>query len=145
MTKWLVLQEHTVGPADREPDGTLRADTVRAWVESARSEYLDQCPLLQTRSREPGLELRVRESSPPAVVALGTPTGVVTTASVTEVRPASFTIAVRLRPGGGDRETPVNVRATVWLEHTATGEAQELGDDIRDELIALEHSARHYN
>jgi hypothetical protein len=33
----------------------------------------------------------------------------------------------------------------VSLEDPATGEAREIGDDIRDELIALEHAAAHYN
>jgi hypothetical protein len=31
------------------------------------------------------------------------------------------------------------------LEDPVTGEARELGDEIRDELIALEHSAAHFN
>jgi hypothetical protein len=31
------------------------------------------------------------------------------------------------------------------LEDPVTGEARDLGDEIRDELIALEHGAQHYN
>jgi hypothetical protein len=33
----------------------------------------------------------------------------------------------------------------VRLEDPITGDAQPLGDEIRDELIALAHAARHYN
>jgi hypothetical protein len=33
----------------------------------------------------------------------------------------------------------------VALELPATGEARELGDGVRGELIALEHAAEHYN
>jgi acyl-CoA thioesterase FadM len=70
---------------------------------------------------------------------------VIVTASTTEVRPSSFTIAVRIRPLGGDHDVAANVSCVVHLEDRATGNAYELGKDIRDELIALEHSARHFN
>lgn len=67
------------------------------------------------------------------------------TASATEVHPQSFTITVRVRPGGGDRDVPVNVTCVVSLIDRADGTRRELGRQIRDELIALEHSAAHFN
>ena len=59
----------------------------------------------------------------------------------TEIRPTSFTIALRLRPTGGDGDAAINAVYEVSLEDPQTGEARELGNDIRDELIALEHAA----
>jgi hypothetical protein len=62
----------------------------------------------------------------------------VVTATAAELRPTSFTISVRLRPIDGDQEVPRNAAWVVSLP-------AELGTDIRDELIALEHAAQHFN
>jgi hypothetical protein len=70
---------------------------------------------------------------------------VITTVGVTEVHPKALTIAVRLRPVGSDRETPLNHTCEVRLEDPKTGEVALLTDDIRDELIALAHAAEHFN
>jgi hypothetical protein len=70
---------------------------------------------------------------------------VITTAGVTEIHPKAFMIAVRLRPVGGDRETPLNQTCGVRLEDPRTGDVPLLADDIRDELIALAHAAEHFN
>ena len=64
-------------------------------------------------------------------------------AGATEIRPTSFTIAFRLRPTDGDGDDAINAACEVSLEDPETGEARELGNDIRDELIALEHAAAH--
>jgi hypothetical protein len=61
-----------------------------------------------------------------------------------EVRPSSFTVAVRLRPRGGDDGRPVGAACVVRLEDPATGEVSPLGDEIRDELVAIERSAPHF-
>jgi hypothetical protein len=50
---------------------------------------------------------------------------------------------VPLRPTDGDGDDAINAACEVSLEEPETGEAPELGDDIRDELIALEHAASH--
>lgn len=39
----------------------------------------------------------------------------------------------------------MNTTCRIHLEDPATGAAHELGTEIRDELIALEHSARYFN
>jgi hypothetical protein len=75
----------------------------------------------------------------------GRPAAVVVTAGVSEVRPRSFTIAVRLRPLRGDREAPLNSACEIELEDPAGGRALPIGDQLRDTLIALEHSAQHHN
>jgi acyl-CoA thioesterase FadM len=138
ISKWLVLHEYPV-------TGTVGDDVVERWVDAARQAYLDQCPVLHETVRAAGLVVRHRTGAVPPGAALGHPAEVVVTATASEVRPSSFTISVRLRPIGGDRELPVSASCVVRLEDEATGEARELGTAVRDELIALEHSARHYN
>lgn len=142
LSKWLVLTEHPVTPADRTDDGVVSDDALQRWVEEARSAYLDHCKVLNGRTDG---ALRLRDASPVRAAYLGSAEMVIVSATVTEVRPTSFTLAVRARPVGGDREMPVNVTCTASLEDEETGEIVELGREIRDELIALEHSARNYN
>jgi acyl-CoA thioesterase FadM len=51
----------------------------------------------------------------------------------------------RVREGSGDRDGAVDVSCIVRLVDPSTGEPRELGTEVRDELIALEHAAEHYN
>ena len=59
--------------------------------------------------------------------------------------PAAFVISVRIRPVGGESTDPLDVTCEIQLEDPSTGAAQDIGREIRDELIALEQAARHYN
>jgi acyl-CoA thioesterase FadM len=144
-TRWVVWQEYPVTADDLDGDGVVSDETVERWVAAASQAYLGRCAVLHRTRDESGLALRVRTSALPKGALLGRPTGVAVTASASEVRPSSFTISVRVRPGGGDRELPVNATCVVLLEDEVTGEVQELGKAIRDELIALEHSAQQFN
>ena len=74
----------------------------------------------------------------------GEPESVVASAGANEFRPTSFTVAIRVRSGGGSDDRVVNLRAEVAVV-TEAGDETVLGDDVRDQLIALEHSARHTN
>jgi acyl-CoA thioesterase FadM len=145
MTKWAVLREHQVTADDLGTDGTVSDQAVGRWVDGACSAYLDGCALLRRARDRDGLDVRHRPATLPRGASLGQPTSLVVTASATEIRPSSFTVAVRLRPAGGDREVAVNASCVVRLEDRATGAAQPIGTDLRDELIAIEHAARHYN
>jgi hypothetical protein len=66
-------------------------------------------------------------------------------ASATEIFPTSFVISMRLRATGGESDELVNTSCTVELENPETGAVEEISREIRDELIALEHSARYFN
>lgn len=145
MTKWLVLQEHQVTVDELGADGTVPDELVERWVTAARLAYLDHCQALRQEQERSGLMLGHRPRAMPSGALLGRPSSVVVTATASEVRPSSFTISVRLRPVDGDREAPVNASCVIRLEDGQTGEVRELGKAVRDELIALEHSARHYN
>jgi acyl-CoA thioesterase FadM len=145
VSRWPVLQEHRVTAGDLDPDGMVRDERVAQWVAAARSAYLRRCAALRRLREASGLELQDRVAPLPPGAALGRPAAVVVTAGVREVWPSSFAVAVRLRPVGGDRDTAVDVTCIVRLVDPATGEPRELGREVRDELIALEHAAEHYN
>jgi hypothetical protein len=72
---------------------------------------------------------------------------VVVSVGTREVHPASFTVAVRLRAFGRshpDRDVVLNGSCVVRLLD-ANGDAAPIDDAVRDELIAMEHAARHVN
>ena len=108
-----------------------------------RTAYLEPCVVFRELQERSGLELRARIHHAPAPERFGTPTAVIVGAGATEIRPTSFTMAFRLRPTDGGGDTAINAKCEVTLEDPDTGEACELGNDIRDELIALEHAAPH--
>ena len=66
-------------------------------------------------------------------------------AGVTELFPDSFTMAFRMRTFGSEDDAVFNLSCAVSLELLETGAPYRLGDAVRDELIALEHGARHTN
>ena len=144
MSRWPVLLNHRVTPEDLDDDGAIRDEVVESWIATACSGYLDRCVVLREFLERSGLQLR-RNTELPSRRLLGWPTSVITTAGVTEIHPKAFMIAVRLRPVGGDRETPLNQTCGVRLEDPGTGDVPLLTDDIRDELIALAHAAEHFN
>jgi hypothetical protein len=135
-TKWLVLQEHTVAPSDVDEVGAVRAEIVDGWLDAARKAYLAQCPLLTALIGTGALDIRTVGPAP-LYDALD---GVAVSATAAEVQPAAVTISLRIR--GAD--SVVNARSVLRVLGP-DGQAIELGKAIRDELIALEHSAAHYN
>jgi acyl-CoA thioesterase FadM len=87
--------------------------------------------------------LQIRDRDLPTGDQMGRPTTVVVSAGATELFPTSFTMAFRIRSDGTSAGIVINTTCAVSLEDPSTGESAELGAAIRDELIALEHGARH--
>jgi acyl-CoA thioesterase FadM len=145
VSRWVVLQEHAVTADDVDANGDVLDEVVERWVDEACAAYLDHCRTLRDMERQDGLALRSRLSALPPGACLGQPTTVAVSAGAREVRSRSFTIAVRLRAAGCESDIAVNAACVVSLEDPATGEARELGEDVRDEQIALEHAAAHFN
>jgi hypothetical protein len=144
MTRWSVLQEHTVGPDDLGPDGEVTDAAVRRWIESACAAYLEQCRSLAERADREGADVQAEDGPLPTGADLGRPASVVVSASATEVFPDSFVLGVRLRPLDGHGRQVVNATRTIQVVDAA-GTAREIDAVIRDELIALEHAAHHFN
>jgi acyl-CoA thioesterase FadM len=145
VSRWVVLREHAVGADDVDADGHVLDEVLVRWVDEECAAYLDRCRVLgEMRDRE-GLVLRSRVGALPAGEHLGRPSAVAVSAGAREVRPSSFTIAVRVRAAGVATDVAANVACVVSLQDPETGEARDLGDEVRDELVALEHAAEHYN
>jgi acyl-CoA thioesterase FadM len=144
VSRWFVSQRHPVGAADLDADGVLRDDAIERWIADARDAYLDECREVRGRQRS-GLVVRTRDRDLPRGAQLGPAQSVTVSAGATEIHPTSFTMAFRVRTYGSADDMVFNLTSVVSLEDPATGEDQELGAAIRDELIALEHAARHTN
>ncbi|HMG26084.1 MAG TPA: hypothetical protein VKH36_04640 [Acidimicrobiia bacterium] len=144
VSKWVVRQEHTVRADDVDGDGDVRDVVLARWVDEACAAYLEQCHVLAEAARQDGLVVRSRVGALPPGAQLGRPSVVAVSAGAREVRASSFTIGVRVRTGG-ENDVAVNASCVVSLEDAGTGEVGELGTDVRDELIALEHAAAHFN
>ncbi len=143
---WPVRQMHTVAPANLDTGGAISDATLEGWVSAACSEYIQRRTALESLRRRSGLSLVRQPAQSPGGARLGCPATVVVSASVPEVRASSFTVAVRLRPvGGNDAGRVVDTRCLIRLQNAATGEVRDLGNAVRDQLIAIERSARHHN
>lgn len=144
-TRCSVLQLHAVEPADRSADGAVTDEAIRRWIGVALAAYLDQCTLLHATRVERGLTLVDDVAVAAPAASLGDATDVAVSASATEVLPDAFVVGVRVRGGDGEDDGVLHATCTVRLEDPRTRSAHTIGDDIRDELIALEHAARHFN
>jgi hypothetical protein len=144
VSRWVVLQEHAVTADHLDADGNVLDEVVERWIDEVCAAYLDRCRTLHEMEERDGLALRSRVGAVPPGARLGRPTAVTVSAGAREVRRGSFTLAVRLRATGDASDVAVNA-ACVSLEDLAKGEGRDLGDEVRDELIALEQDARHFN
>lgn len=138
-------RSYPVSGADLDGNGSVRPEVVERWLSEIRAEYLDRCQALRELQARSGLELRFGFRRPVEPERLGTPTAVSVSAGATELLPDSITLAFRMRPRDGSGDDAVNVSGILVLVDPGTGVACELGADVRDELIALEHAARHTN
>jgi len=145
VSRWVVRREHPVGARDLDADGVLGDGALEQWIHDARDAYLERCAVVQRMIHESELLVRMRMSGLPRAATFGRPATVVVSAGVTEVYPTAFTMAFRVRSYGQVGDNVVNATCRVSLEDPTTGDPCELGNDVRDELIALEHSARHTN
>jgi acyl-CoA thioesterase FadM len=145
VSRWVVSQRHEVAATDLDGGGFVRDDVIAGWIAEARVAYLDRCRALRELQEQRGSVLRWRDGGLPSGERLGRTDTVVVSAGATELRPTSFTMAFRVRTYGSSDDAVVNTTCVASLEDPVTGEAGELGDTVRDELIALEHAARHTN
>jgi hypothetical protein len=144
VSRWVVAQQHVVAADDLDDAGVVRGEARERWVADACAAYLDECTVLCDLASATDLTIRLNVAPLPEAALPGRPTSVVASAGANEFRPTSFTVSIRVRSGGGADDRVVDRRAEVALV-TEAGAETDLGDDVRDELIALEHAARHTN
>jgi hypothetical protein len=144
VTRFSVLVHHDVdADADLDADGAIRGEVVARVAEAAVDAYLDQCPVLAQACERADVVLARDLDLPPAGAFPGRSAQLIVTASASEFAPDRITMSVRMRSWGGDDERVANARCR--LRPTGGSEPFEFGDDVRDELIAHEHAARHFN
>jgi hypothetical protein len=136
LSRWVVLQEHTVAPSDVDDAGAFRAEVVAGWLDAARAAYLERCPLLGDLGKDADWDVR---TVGPAPIEPSDGAGVAVSATAAEIQPTIITLSLRVRIF----DRAVNARSTIRL--LKNGEVVELGKGVRDELIALEHAAEEYN
>jgi len=145
VSRWVIREQHPVDGAAVTTSGVVRDDAVQRWVGDACDAYLAQCRVLGEMITRSELTVSKRTGAIPQGEFFGRPTTVVVSAGVSECYPTSFTVAVRVRTYGGVDDVVANVRCVICVKDPTSGEACELGDAVRDELISLEHTARHTN
>ena len=131
VTRWPVLVSLPVGADDRDAAGRLTEACVERLFAQARQVYVGTCRTLD------GRQLTVPEvvvARGPAPVDVGEAS---VSVSVVEVFEDRFTMHARVRPAEGDG-IAAEARADVVPGGPVTRE-------IRDELIAHAHEARHYH
>jgi acyl-CoA thioesterase FadM len=141
-SRWVVRSEQPVGSDDLDADGVISAGAVQRWATAASRDYLDRCAALQAMIGARRLDVRIQVAAVADAARLGRVESVIVSAGATELRSTDFTIAVRVRATSDDA---VGVECRVAVADPATGDATPLSDDVRDELIALEHGAAQFN
>ncbi|MGZ6557485.1 MAG: hypothetical protein ACXVEY_11655 [Actinomycetota bacterium] len=146
LTRWAIAWETRLSPRDIASDARLTHGTLVRLAAYARRKYLQDCPSLQREIREGLLRLRttgVRGAGSHGNFVAGEVVGVA--ASITELRPSSFELALRIS-GLSRGDPPVaNVRCSVSLTDPTTGTARIISDAIRQEIIAREREASLYS
>jgi acyl-CoA thioesterase FadM len=135
-----VARQLPVAAADLDADGLVTGAALERWIVDACDAYLERCTVLRAFQEQAGLERKLRIGARPDASRLGDATAVLVSSRATEFLPDALTIAVRVRSADG----VVDTTCTFQL-HDAAGSAAPLTDEIRDELIALEHAASHTN
>jgi hypothetical protein len=139
-TRWVVAREVAVTAVDLDADGLVTDAALERWIVGACDAYLERCTVLRAMREESDLTTSVRVGKQPGTERLHGAVGVLVSVRATEFFPDWFVVAVRVRGPDGVVDTTCEVR----LEDAA-GNAVPLTDDVRDELIALEHAAAHVN
>ena len=136
LTTWGVVLDLD-RPGGREEDASA-AD----WFAAGRRAYLDRCPRLASFLRVEDAELRPAAEQVDVVDATRGAGAIRLGVSVVEVRPSSFTMAVRIRAAGQDALRPANGRCTLVIQRRMTGERVPIPRDVRDEFVAIQLAAR---
>ena len=143
MTRW-GLVFHWERPSTVDVRSLITAEAIFA---RARDAYLDRCAVLGAFLGDAAAEIQVAADPPgtaaaPVVLEAIDADAALVGVSVVELRPSSFDMAVRIRPAGDGEPAPVDLRRTLVVARTATGERLAIPREVRDELIAIQLAAR---
>ncbi|MGZ8515320.1 MAG: hypothetical protein ACXWXA_09790 [Candidatus Limnocylindrales bacterium] len=119
-----------------------RLESASHWFAQGRHAFFELCPRLAAFLRAEKGALRVTVEQIEPIEAACWAGGLTIGASVVEVRPSSFDMAVRIRPAIDDANRAANGRCTMVIERRATGERIPISREIREEFIAIQLAAR---
>ncbi len=139
LTTWGVVLE-----IDGDGGRASPIERASAWFETAREEYFERCPRLAALLRAESAVLMVSAEQVEALPGGDGRSPIRLAASVTEVRPSSFDMALRIRPTTDDDVAPANGRCTVTIVRAATAKPIPIPPEVRDEFIAIQLAARDY-
>ena len=138
LTAWGVVLELDCGVDDERPQSVGR------WFAQGRDAFFELCPRLAAFLRTENAALRVIAEQVGPITASCCAGSLMVGVSVTEVRPSSFDMAVRIRPTGEEASRPANGRCTMVIQRCATGERISIPRHVRDEFIAIQLAAREF-
>ena len=144
LTRWAVARETDVAPEDLGQDGWPIRGALERWFGEARRDYLDRCAALSGHLRGEGVRLEESIERLDAMGSLSAGALVLVAVSVTELRPRSFDMALRIRGLGDDGSVAGIGSCRLALLDTASGSRITLPEAVRREILALESAAQHY-
>jgi acyl-CoA thioesterase FadM len=143
LTTWgVVLDVEDEDEGEPAVDEAALHRRAAAWFETGRRAYFDRCPRLHAVLDEEDAVLAISGERIDPLLPTPRGGGVRIAVSVTEVRPSSFDMALRIRRSTSAETSPANGRCTVTIERRATGEPILVPRDVRDEMIAIQRGAR---
>jgi acyl-CoA thioesterase FadM len=136
LTTWGVVLELEGKIAELQPDSTSR------WFAESRDAFFKLCPRLAAFLQAEKTELQLTDEHVEPLDNTSGTGGLKIGASVIEVRPSSFEMAVRIRPLGDHPAPPANGRSTLVFRRRSTGERLPIPGEVRDEFVAIQLAAR---
>ena len=146
VTRWAIAWETTLDSQEVARDGSLEHDALVRFASRARHDYIRTCPRFDAAIRRGLIRIHVTGLSlVGSNGAFATGETVRIAASLAELRPSSFDLALRI--SGLNRSAPpiANVRCSITLVDRATGAPRIIPGAIRDEIIAREREADYYS
>jgi acyl-CoA thioesterase FadM len=144
LARWAVVVEMEASSNDIDAAGRPRHETVERWFEGARRSYLDRCLALREEVRSGRADVRVDDLRIACTGPIESGQPVLVAVTVTELRPTSFDMALRVRGLGGPGTIVASGRCTFVLAEPGSDAALTLPDGVRHEVLALESDASDY-
>jgi acyl-CoA thioesterase FadM len=143
LTPWAIVEEVAITPDDLGPDGRPNEGALLRWLSSGWSAYLNRCTALHDEVRDGRIRLSIGALRLSHCRQVGPATGALIATGLTEMRPSSLDMALRIRTLGSGDDPIADGRFSVEFRD---GYNVRLGipPEIRRALLAVEAAASHY-
>lgn len=144
LTRWAVAWETAVSADAIGADGRLSAPVLRRLFADGRRAYFERCPSLREELHGDRIRLQEEALRVDPTEPLGSVRSVLVAVSVTELRPTSFDMALRVRSLGDDGSLVANGRCTLVFMDATAGTPVRMTEAVRRDIIAVEAGASSY-